>query len=66
MTAKRLCAAFRDGRYPYRFLNPTDPGPLRAGINIFGLMVIFSDFGALIVWAGQRLGRRPAFVVAAS
>ena len=28
---------------------------------IFGLLVVFSGFGALIVWVGQRLGRRPAF-----
>lgn len=56
-----LRAAFVDGRYPYHFLNLDDLGPLRTGLNIFGLLVVFSGFGALIVWAGQRLGRRPAF-----
>lgn len=56
-----LRAAFLDGRYPYHFLNLADLGPLRTGINIFGLLVVFSGFGALIVWAGQRLGRRPTF-----
>ena len=50
-----------DGRYPYHFLNLADLGPLRTGINIFGLLLVFSGFGALIVWTGQRLGRRAAF-----
>jgi len=54
-------AGFFGGRYPYHFLNLSDRGPLRTGINIFGLLVVFSGFGALIVWAGQRLGHRPAF-----
>ncbi|MCI5112785.1 MAG: Pr6Pr family membrane protein [Marivita sp.] len=61
-----LRATFLDGRYPYHFLNLADLGPLRTGINIFGLLVVFSGFGALIVWAGQRLGRRPVFAGSAS
>lgn len=54
-------AGFFDGRYPYHFLNLDDLGVVRTGINIFGLLVVFSGFGAIIVLVGQKLGRRPAF-----
>ncbi|WP_439121981.1 Pr6Pr family membrane protein [Marivita sp.] len=51
-----------DGRYPYHFLNFGDLGLFRTTLNILGLLVVFSGFGALIVWAGRRLGRIQAFV----
>lgn len=56
-----LRAGVFGGRYPYHFLNVADLGLLRTGINILGLLIVFSVFGALIVWFGQRLGHRPAF-----
>ena len=50
-----------DGRYPYHFLNYDDLGLFRTAVNIFGLLVVFSGFGALIVWAAHRLGQTKAF-----
>jgi hypothetical protein len=50
-----------DGRYPYHFLNLSDLGLFKTSLNILGLLLVFSAVGAVIVWAGQRLGRSERF-----